>query len=356
MINNIGYEQIRSLVGQCYIAAPGNPPLLRLDSVALAIPSNIITLSIKKGKTLGLHYIGYDTFKSAEIWDCSAKVLKESYADLIHRNNIDLFVSSINGSGVLKVDPSKFYDKAMVLTADFTLDLHFEDPNAALRELSICPISRYYYRQFYGRGYIRETVLFCRKAKSKASVSFYNKYIELDNKENAQLLSYIDHEVFKNIIRMECRFNTLEEFRKVFGDFPRYEQPMLKDLLESNANPFLSRFNQIVDFNAYKKEVSGIDNSNVLNIFPLLKDRREHRYFCFIYTLYQVFGGNIDDINGYLKVNSKSLARDREILKQYLPYITSISNKTSVNIINSILEKIGGEKIEPLLLKVGDTK
>lgn len=332
-------EQKCMQLGQCYYRADSKQTN-KFDTIRLAIPDNIIKRSASKGKKLGIRFINYDTWKHCQIWEFSAKILKANYQDLISKYNIDQFVSEINKSKLLDVSEDEFYNQVMVVSADVAIDLPFEGISEILGALCNCVLSLHWFRQPYQRGVIKESVLFRSKAKHKSSAQFYDKSAELHRIENLELMKYIDPSYFDNILRAEFRFKKMDGFRSVWGLPAKNQFPLLKDLLESNINVPLTQFKKIVQLNHYL-DCPDNDYADIFEKIQQFPKRCDQKELAFWYLLIKNFKENRDDIDSFLRVNSKSIDRDRKKLSKHLATISQTTKSPTTQVIRTLLQAFG---------------
>jgi hypothetical protein len=338
-VNKLTVEQKCIQLGQCYYGA-GSQQVNRLDTVRLAIPDSIIKKSACKGRKLGIHYIGYDTWKHCQIWEFSAKILKANYPDLISKHNISQFVAEINESELLSVDMDEFYNQVMVLSADFAIDLLFDDINEVLETLCNCVLSLHWFRQPYQRGVVKESVLFRSKARHKSSVQFYDKSAELRRPENLELMRHIDPSYFEKRLRAEFRFKKMDGFRSVWGFPSKNKFPLLKDLLESNINIPLTQFKKIIELEYYQS-CTDSEFANIFERVHQLKKHNDRKDLAYWYMVVKNFKENRDDIDSFLRINSKSIDRDRKKLSRYLATILQVTKSQTSRIIKILLKVFG---------------
>jgi hypothetical protein len=304
------------------------------------IPERVITYNDYNNPKTGIRFIDFARQPKFQIWEISAKLLGKSYKDLIYSGNIDMVIGKINSSGILKVKPVEFMDSVVVISADITRDIPCQDVSEVLDALSVCAISKNYTRTLYEHGGIKETVLFSRKSKPKRSVSFYDKQKELKLPKNKSLRALIYPDTFKGILRMECRFKHIDEFRDVFGPLGKNKFPYLKDLLCHSANPYVHRFAEILDSKVSNALIPADSNIGIFDVFRLLGSRSKQKDFCFLLLLYQSFNYDIDQLKAYLRTNSKYYYRDDYMLKQYIAYLYLVTSKSTLHIISSLMDKL----------------
>ena len=206
-------EQKCNSLGYCYTT--GITQTNRVDTLWLAIPDRVIETATRKGSVLGLKFRNYDYRNKCEFWQCSAKLLKSDYFELIYKDNIQQIISAINNSGLLKVNEQEFYNNVRVLFADFTADIKIENKQNMLSTLSTCVINKPWRRDPFQKGYAYETILFVSKAKHRNSLKFYDKFSEMFQHTDDEILQYIDIHKADNLLRVECRCKNLDAFRNV---------------------------------------------------------------------------------------------------------------------------------------------
>jgi hypothetical protein len=320
--------------GYCY--ATGGNQGNKFDTLLLAIPDSIILKSARKGKVLGLQYVRYNYKKKYEIWQCSAKILKGNYFDLIHKGNIASVIDAINHSGLIEVKVNGFCELVKVLRADFTCDIKVKNLQELLLALSTCCIRSNYQRQRYQRDFVRETVLFISTSENRNSMCFYDKYEEMLRHPQDEILQYVNLEDAKNLLRVECRFKKLKGFRNVIG-IPQINHSLyLNDLLETNTNVFLMMFSQIVDFALYTEKPTG--NKHIVEKILHIPKLNESYKFAYWYLVYKFFAGDKDNIDSYLRLRFKRPSIAKEQYTKYLPKIIAFTDQ---NTKSKIVDLIG---------------
>lgn len=324
---------------QCYYEA-GSHQVNKLDTIHLAIPEGIVNKVVRRGKRLGISYMGYDSWRHCYYYEVSAKILKAKYSDLISKYNIRQFIQELNKSRILEVNEDAFYDQVMATFTDFTIDIPRDNKPETFLTLTNAVMSPRWFRQPYQRGEVKESVLFRSKAQHKNSGQFYDKSVELLRPENRELLEHIDLDYFNDKIRCEFRFHCMPGFRAMFGFPPTNQYPLLKDLLESNINVPLTQFRNIIDLKYY--QVS--PNSEFADIFEKMlqiPDRNKQKELAYFYIYVNKFKENRDDIDSSMRVNSKTLYRDKKKLSKYLPILLQTMKSPTAKEIKSLLRAFG---------------
>lgn len=339
IVCNSQVEQNCIQLSQCYYGA-GSQQVNKLDTVRLVIPDRIIIRSASKGKKLGIRFIGYDTWKRSQVWECSAKILKADYPDLISKNNVDQFVWAINKSELLQVNADEFYDQTMVRSADFPFDFAVDDKQDVLLGLTNCILSPHWFRQPYQRGIVKESVLFRSKARHKSSAQFYDKLAELQLPENLELMKHINPNYFIDKLRAEFRFKKMDGFRSFWGFPAKNQLPLLKNLLESNINVPLTQFKRIVDLKYYQ-DCPDSEYADIFEKVHQLAKRSDRKELAYWHMVVKNFKENRDEIDSFLRENSKSIDRDRKKLSRHLVTILQATKSPTTKVIKTILQAFG---------------
>lgn len=246
--------------------------MIRIDSVKLKLPTDVIlgysdmlkhTQELEVGKVtkvtksstnkmaqLGLKKVTITQNSKNEsengcVIECSSKILKQDYFNMITQDSLEQFIEQINYSQLIRFDKNKFIDSALVLSCDITKNIQLENNASVLNYLSsvaILPIGDkhnvYNYKSIGNKGVTWNG----KQTSFKERMTFYSK--ELDVKRDKQLQKYLTSnqlKQFNNVLRTETNFTQFATIRK----YTNSNSLLLKDILLSTENPNLLVFDKI---------------------------------------------------------------------------------------------------------------
>ena len=177
--------------------------------------------------------------------ECSSKILKQDYFNMITQDSLEQFIEQINYSQLIRFDKNKFIDSASVLSCDITKNIQLENNASVLNYLSsvaILPIGDkhnvYNYKSIGNKGVTWNG----KQTSFKERMTFYSK--ELDVKRDKQLQKYLTSnqlKQFNNVLRTETNFTQFATIRK----YTNSNSLLLQDILSSTENPNLLVFDKI---------------------------------------------------------------------------------------------------------------
>ena len=246
--------------------------MIRIDSVKLKLPIDailgysdmlkhtqdvevgMVTKEVKsstnKMSQLGLKKVTITQNSKNEsengcVIECSSKILKQDYFNMITQDSLEQFIEQINYSQLIRFDKNKFIDSATVLSCDITKNIQLENNASVLNYLSsvaILPIGDkhnvYNYKSIGNKGVTWNG----KQTSFKERMAFYSK--ELEVKKDKKLLNYLTSKQvkqFDNVLRNEINLTQFATIRK----YTNSNSLLLQDVLSSTENPNLLLFDKI---------------------------------------------------------------------------------------------------------------
>jgi len=186
----------------------------------------------------------------------SSKLVPEDYYNMINKNTVEKYFNKLNATGLIKFNVNTAIENSYVLSCDITNNIpNIENVATYINPLLIFKTNN----KFICKHYNNESISFTRNVKNLASgehLKLYDKIKELENpkkKENKDFLKTIDVENFRNVLRVESRFNNAKLMRKHFN----VAGLSLSNILNSKEKINYNIFNKItdlknIDINTYK--------------------------------------------------------------------------------------------------------
>lgn len=213
-----------------------------VTKVVKASTSKMVQLGIKK---VTITQNSKNESENGCVIECSSKILKQDYFNMITQDSLEQFIEQINYSQLIRFDKNKFIDSASVLSCDITKNIQLENNASVLNYLSsvaILPIGDkhnvYNYKSIGNKGVTWNG----KQTSFKERMTFYSK--ELDVKRDKQLQKYLTSnqlKQFNNVLRTETNFTQFATIRK----YTNSNSLLLQDILSSTENPNLLLFDKI---------------------------------------------------------------------------------------------------------------
>ncbi len=210
----------------------------------------------------------------------SAKILGDSYPDLINANNIRECLNKVNALGIGSLDVDGILREAKVIGADFTKDIRFEDiPNIntmkelkSVIRLSIHNYNRWNCANYIGGGMVISNAVSDRRRRRRLTV--YDKTEELRLATNRPFLDSLENserliDYFMGRVRFELRATTQFQLRKWLG----LRDTKIMNVLTSTVNPLQLVMSEmfaplnVVAESEIKRKPSTLDRLNTLKQF-----------------------------------------------------------------------------------------
>jgi hypothetical protein len=217
---------------------------------------------LKGIKGLKALVIDWDTGRAK--FQFSAKILGKDYFNLINKNNIEQVFEIINSLNIgIEFYTDRVLEYGEVVNCDFTANLRVKE-NVRKYIFDLYMEAKKYSKRFFIKIY-QGSVVF-EEAKKTKPLRFiaYDKYSEmLRRKEND-----LGIEKFRNVLRFEINAKRKKNVRDLAG----VETNRLWDILNSQANPFLTVFEKL-----FRNKVEQILNEK--SIVRGLRKRDIRRYY-----------------------------------------------------------------------------
>lgn len=234
--------------------------MLKIDKVKIIAPANCIanldynyfetkvkkdevTLEEFSAKTPSLLKIKrVDNIKCRELSiEFTAKILKDNYPQLIHKDNFKQCLCIINDMGLCTLDIDRIYNEGYFTKVDITQDVCYKDEYLGLIQNmkgGVCNFNKYNTTSKRNGNFIIEKNVSTRQRKKRLTI--YQKHRELllsDNKpflasltDSEKLLKY-----FQDIIRFELNLTSLYQIRESL----HISDTSIDAVLSSTATPIL---------------------------------------------------------------------------------------------------------------------
>lgn len=318
--------------------------MIRIDSVKLKLPIDAIlgysdTLehnqklvgdvvmqtirnTTKKHKQLGIKKFTITEGRANEsengcVIECSSKILKQDYFNMITQDSLEQFIDQINYSQLIQFDKNRFIDSASVLSCDITKNIQLENNASVLNYLSsvaILPIGDKhnvgYYKSIGNKGVTWNG----KQTSFKERMTFYSK--ELDVKRDKQLQKYLTSnqlKQFDNVLRTETNFTQFATIRK----YTNSNSLLLQDILSSTENPNLLLFDKItqrINFDVDLRLFTEWEGMTLQQIEKLEGSK----------NIVKLLGGDMTKIRAFLESKVKGK------ISRYIKYYRDIAYKLQI--------------------------
>lgn len=219
-------------------------PSSTTDSLKILLPSDAVEPGFrfyrsssrsKQSRTPGLQSISFELGdRRAAVVEVSSKILPSS--ELIHRGNIGEVFERVNGSGLITIRPDAL-EQAYCLTVDPATDVIIAGSERLLKVINVLAQHPSYRKQDHKRT--NNTTFYytgSKKGKYAGKAMVYDKFAE-DK----------DGYFAPDTIRFELSCPTGQAIQHRYGvGANRQGRILLKDVLESTANPVADNFEQIL--------------------------------------------------------------------------------------------------------------
>ncbi len=197
------------------------------------------TKSLLNRNQLGIKSLEIYENKGKAVIEMSAKILYSDYLEGINLNTFQKAIENINELGSIKLNLVKTFDLAEVYRCDVTKNTVMGDhPSKAIKELSIYRLNP----EFSCRTYGDKSIIFTRNIKNDSiRISIYDKGYELKLSSNKQLLSLLQENTTKNLLRTEVNLKSFKMIRTQL----EIENIKLSRVLNSLGRPIETTMNEI---------------------------------------------------------------------------------------------------------------
>ena len=270
----------------------------------------------------------------------SSKLVPENYYDMMNINNIERYFDKINSTGLIEFNVKSVIENSNVLSCDITNNIpDIENVATYINPLLIFKVND----KFICKHYKNESISFTKNLKKLAGgehLKLYDKFTELNNyrnKENKVFVKAIDLENFKNVLRVESRFNNAKLMRKYFKIKKDVSELSLLNILNSNEK---------VNYNILDK-ITNIKNIDVKNFkdSKLLMEMREQKIRRATIenragkiAIIKSFNFDIEQIRNYINIGSTETSNNSAVITEYKELIKSLKN--DVDTFTSIDERV----------------
>lgn len=291
------------------------------DSLKILLPPDAVepgfrfyrsTSRSKQNRTTGLQSIGFELGdRKAAVIEVSSKILPGS--ELIHRGNIEEVFERVNGSGLITIRPGAI-EQACCLTVDPATDVIIAGSEHLLKVINVLAQHPSYRKEGHKRN--NNTTFYytgSKKGKYAGKAKVYDKFAE-DK----------DGYFAPGTVRFELSCPTSQAIQHRYGvGANRQGRVLLKDVLDSMANPVADNFEQILGSLYTAKDVapmqitrSGMGSTGVNKdkVFRLsLGTAREMHLFNMLLTQ----GFDLEEVYRTLKPTFKSRQGKKAVLAPY---------------------------------------
>lgn len=268
----------------------------------------------------------------------SSKLEPDQYYNMITNNNIERYLNGVISTGLIQFNVNEVIESAIVLTCDTTNNI----PNIKNVATYINPLLVYRVNdRFICKLYPDQSISFLRdiKYKNKAEfLKFYDKHTELTNSkktEDITFLKLINPEQFRDVLRVESRFNTAKQMRKYFN----IKAVNLLDVLNSQAPVNYHIFNKIIDIKDVETEI--LNNYN-----PIRKMREQGVSRATIerkigmLEIAKMLNYDIRLIRDFINTGSSKKSNNSAVIKEYKEIIKSVNSEPTKDIVNERVNEI----------------
>lgn len=222
--------------------------------IPVSCESTYINWKLKKEKRIniiGLADLCFNETTDELTLDFTGKFLPAEYRNLINKDNILKYIEYFNELGLIRFNAQNFLQKSRVHILHSTIDIQVEkDPDSYLTFLKnlVSKMESKFWERDYDNS---KNLTIKRKASTnKQSTTCYNKHKELmkKNKESAifrSLLSPVDREYFKTVLRFERKLSKTREIYQAFNITSKTNS--LLNILHSDIYPVVNTLNTLFD-------------------------------------------------------------------------------------------------------------
>ena len=294
--------------------------MITLDSISLVLPISAIKRKEVEGemrisqmfdrvlgrrevivfeRLKGLKSLIIDWDRERAKFQFSAKILAQNYFDLISKDNIEQVFDIINSLGIgIEFYVDRVLEYGEVVNCDFTANLKVKQHVQNYIFDLFLEASRLTSNWFV-KKYKKSSVVFEEAKKTKPlRAIFYNKYSEMLKRKDTDL----GIEKFRNVLRFEINAKRKKNVRDLAG----VETNRLLDILNSEANPFLTVFEKL-----FRGQISLLLKENVLESLKKSDIRKYYEVKGVIASKKSLEEYKIDLLKGgYSESNVRKIIRD----------------------------------------------
>ena len=266
------------------------------------------------------------------IIDFGSKILPGRYKEMINLNTMEEYLKEITLTGIIDFNTNDIISQSSILSCDVTNNMTVESVPECINNLMIFKLNDKYTLEYYPN----QTLIFTRDVKTKSvkeKLVLYNKYDELYLKRNEKFRDKINVDEYKNILRIESRFENHELIRQSF----KTDDLNFLSILSSDEKINHNIFNRITNIKDIKNIETFTNNQTLFEMKEKLsysKIRNLHGDIGII----QSCNHDIDLIKRFFKINStaNNSAKIRHLSKLSLALKKSESNNNVDDMVNEI--------------------
>ncbi len=193
-------------------------------------------------------YMNYSLQDNSCIIEFSSKVLLERYPELINKNNIHHCLQNLEKIGFCRIDIDGIINDSELLTCDITKDISgIIQPDRLAMKSCLINHNKFRVQKYGNSGYTVDKMV--KTSNRKLRIIIYDKGKELQKQTNAEFLGMLKDTdnllaYYDGKFRIEANINTKEQIRQLF----QTENTYLLDVLNSQANPLLTIFDEVFVF------------------------------------------------------------------------------------------------------------
>lgn len=216
------------------------------------IKDEIITQYKYQQKSPYLLYIEKDLIDDELIIEFTGKILGSRYSELINRNNIRQCLENINTLGICNLDIDGILANGIVVKADVTKDIEYNDMTSLSKELLSCiKNNERYNATMEGGNFIVEKKV--KTPNRRMRLTIYDKEKEMNLAENQhwlKSLGYVEAEQIINNFHKKIRFELNLNSIQALKDNLYIRDTSLSSVLDAETNPILSFLDKVLIDNA----------------------------------------------------------------------------------------------------------
>ena len=179
--------------------------------------------------------------------ECTGKILKDDYPNLINKENIKQCLVNINQLNICTLDVMGILKDGEVVKCDVSQDVECSDCKALTKSLraSVRNFNKYLARNIGGNFVIEKNV---STKNLKRRLTIYDKWAEMMLATNRDFLSSVENsgamlDYFANKARFELNLNSKEQIRQSLGIM----DTSIQSVLGSTSTPIWDFLNKVLD-------------------------------------------------------------------------------------------------------------
>ena len=245
--------------------------------------------------------------------ECTGKILKDDYPNLINKENIKQCLVNINQLNICTLDVVGILKDGEVVKCDVSQDVECSDCKALTKSLraSVRNFNKYLARNIGGNFVIEKNV---STKNLKRRLTIYDKWAEMMLATNRDFLSSVENsgamlDYFANKARFELNLNSKEQIRQSLGIM----DTSIQSVLGSTSTPIWDFLNKVLD------DGEGIRSCSSLNE---LKNQ----------LLLEHCGKDLAKVETLLREYYSPNTHISHTMKQFRALLTKMSADTSSNV------------------------